>query len=172
MQRLWATASIYATVISWLYAVGALFSVLQDPVFRRILHESRVERAVRRMREPFHLICGYDDAGSRVVRELTEDGRRSVVVEIDTARADAVDIEDLTIQVPALAGDASDPKTLMLAGLTHSAMRRRRRAHGGRPCQHQDRAHRAAPESRNCRCCARCATTPRTPAWRPPAPTT
>lgn len=120
LQRLWTTVTIYATVVSWLYAVGALFSVLQDPVFRRILHESRIERAVRRMREPFHLICGYDDAGSRVVRELTEDGTRSVVVEIDSVRADAVDIEDLTIQVPAMAGDASDPKTLVLAGMTHS----------------------------------------------------
>ncbi len=119
LQRLWATASIYATVVSWLYAVGALFNALQDPMFRRILHESRVDRMVRRLREPFHLICGYDDAGSRVVRELTEDGRRSVVVEIETSRADSVDIEDLTMQVPALAGDASDPKTLMLAGLTH-----------------------------------------------------
>ncbi len=118
-QRLWATAAIYATVVSWLYAVGALFNALQDPVFRRILHEGHVERLVRRLHEPFHLICGYDDAGSRVVRELTEDGRRSVVVEIDAARADAVDIEDLTMQVPAMAGDASDPKTLMLAGLTH-----------------------------------------------------
>lgn len=118
-QRLWATASIYGTVVAWLYAVGALFNVLQDPVFRRIRHEARITRAVRRLREPFHLICGYDDAGSRVARELTEDGRRLVVVEIESARADAVDIEDLTIQVPALAGDAADPKTLLLAGLTH-----------------------------------------------------
>ncbi len=119
LQRLWATVAIYATVISWLYALGAFFNVLQDPMFRRILHEGKVERAVRRLREPFHLICGYDDAGSRVARELTEDGRRLVVVEIDAARADEVDIEDLTIQVPAMAGDASDPKTLMLAGLKH-----------------------------------------------------
>ncbi len=119
LQRLWATFAMYSTVVSWLYALGSTFGVLQDPVFRRILHESRIERLVRRLREPFHLICGYDDAGSRVVRELTEDGRRAVVVEIDAARADAVDIEDLTMQVPALAGDASDPRTLLLAGLTH-----------------------------------------------------
>ena len=119
LQRLWGTFAMYSTVVSWLYALGASFGVLQDPMFRRILHEGRVERAVKRLREPFHLICGYDDAGSRVARELTEDGRRVVVVEIDAARADAVDIEDLTIQVPALAGDASDPRTLILAGLTH-----------------------------------------------------
>lgn len=118
-QRLWATASIYATVVSWLYAIGALFSVLQDPLFRRIAHENQVARAVRRLREPFHLICGYDDAGSRVAKELSQDGSRLVVIDIDAARADTVDIEDLSITVPTLVGDASDPETLLLAGLQH-----------------------------------------------------
>ncbi len=118
-QRLWATAAIYATVVSWLYAIGALFSVLQDPLFRRITHENHVARSVRRLRQPFHLICGYDDAGSRVARELSEDGSRVVVIDIDTQRADTVDVEDLSITVPALVGDASDPKTLLLAGLQH-----------------------------------------------------
>ncbi len=118
-QRLWATAAIYATVVSWLYAIGALFNVLQDPLFRRIAHENHIARAVRRLREPFHLICGYDDAGSRVARELSEDGSRLVVIDIDAGRADTVDIEDLSITVPALVGDASDPQTLLLAGLQH-----------------------------------------------------
>jgi voltage-gated potassium channel len=118
-QRLWATAAIYATVVAWLYAIGALFNVLQDPLFRRIVHENKVERTVRRLREPFHLICGYDDAGSRVARELSEDGARLSVIDIDALRADAVDVEDLSITVPSLVGDASDPKTLMLAGLQH-----------------------------------------------------
>jgi Trk K+ transport system NAD-binding subunit len=118
-QRLWATTSIYGTVVAWLYAIGALFSVLQDPMFRRIVHENSMQRAVRRLREPFHLVCGYDDAGSRVAKELTQEGARLVVVEIDEARANAVDIEDLSVTVPALVGDASDPKTLLMAGLQH-----------------------------------------------------
>ena len=33
-QRLWTTAAIYATVLSWLYAIGALFNVLQDQIGR------------------------------------------------------------------------------------------------------------------------------------------
>lgn len=119
LQRLWATASIYGTVVAWLYAIGALFSVLRDPVLRRIVHESRVDRAVRNLREPFYLICGYDDAGSRIARELAEDGISMCVVEIEPARVDAIDVEDLPAAIPALTGDASDPKTLMLAGLTH-----------------------------------------------------
>lgn len=116
-QRLWATASIYGTVVAWLYGIGALFGILQDPLFRRILHENSVERAVRRIREPFYLICGYDDTGSRVARELSEDGARMVVVDIVPERVDTVEVDDLTFSVPALTGDASDPMSLVLAGL-------------------------------------------------------
>jgi Trk K+ transport system NAD-binding subunit len=118
VQRLWATASIYGTVIAWLYAIGSLFNVLQDPIFRRILHENSVGRAVRRIDEPFYLICGYDDAGSHVTRELAEDGTRLVVIDESSARIDSIEVEDLTMPVPALSGDASDPKTMVLAGLT------------------------------------------------------
>lgn len=118
VQRLWATASIYGTVIAWLYAIGSLFNVLQDPIFRRILHENGVGRAVRRIDEPFYLICGYDDAGSHVTRELAEDGTRLVVIDESSARIDSIEVEDLTMPVPALSGDASDPKTMVLAGLT------------------------------------------------------
>jgi voltage-gated potassium channel len=116
-QRLWATASIYGTVVAWLYGIGALFGILQDPLFRRILHENGVERAVRHMREPFYLICGYDDTGSRVARELAEDGARMVVIDSVPERVDTVEVDDLTFTVPALAGDASDPMSLVLAGL-------------------------------------------------------
>ena len=116
-QRLWATGAIYATVVAWLYAIGALFAVLQDPTFRRLLHESGLQRELRRLREPFYLLCGYDDAGFRVARELTEDGTRVVVMDIDPARVEAVDVDDHRVDVPALRADASDPKSMLLAGL-------------------------------------------------------
>lgn len=118
-QRLWVTASLYATVVAWLYAIGALFAALQDPAFRRLLHESSVERRVRRLREPFVLLCGYDDAGYRVTRELTESGIRVVALDIERTHVDAADVDDHPMAVPALEGDASDPRALTLAGLTH-----------------------------------------------------
>ena len=118
-QRLWATASIYATVIAWLYAIGGLFAVLQDPLFRRISHESGRYREVRRLREPFYLLCGYDDTGYRVVHELCEEGVRVVVLDDDQSRVDAVDVDEHSTTVPALVGDASDPRALVIAGLTH-----------------------------------------------------
>lgn len=118
-QRLWATASIYGTVLAWLYAIGALFSVLQDPLLRRLAHEDRVERAVARLREPFYLLCGYDDTGFRVARELTDDGARVVVVDEAAERAEGADLDGHPVPVPALIGDASEPRALLRAGLTH-----------------------------------------------------
>lgn len=117
LQRLWGTVSIYLTVVAWLYSIGALFTVLQDPLMRRLFAESAFERQVRRLREPFFLLCGYDDAGRRVVRELTLDDVPVVVVDHDAARVDAVEVDSHALPVPALQADASDPEALRLAGL-------------------------------------------------------
>ena len=118
-QRLWATFSIYLTVVAWLYSIGSLLAVLQDPLMRRLLHENRMERAVRRLREPFYLLCGYDDAGRRVARELTADDIPIVVVEQDAGRIEAVEVDNHALSVPALQADASDPQALLRAGLRH-----------------------------------------------------
>lgn len=118
-QRLWATAAIYGTVVAWLYAIGALFNVLGAPLFRRVVHESRVERQVRRIDEAFYLVCGYDDAGTRVVRELAEDGVPVVLIDIEPTRVDAADVDELMVTAPAMCGDASDPGVLLIAGLMH-----------------------------------------------------
>ena len=116
-QRLWATVAIYSTVLAWLYAIGALFGVLQDPAFRRIRREAAIERAVRRLDEPFYLLCGYDDAGTRVAHELVENGSAIVVLDAARERIDMVEVDDLYSNVPALCADASDPRSLVLAGL-------------------------------------------------------
>lgn len=118
-QRLWALLSIYTTVLAWLYAIGAVFSTLQDPLFRRIIHETRASGGVRRLTEPFYLLCGYDDSGTLVARELAESGVRLVVVDHNLTRVDAVEVDNLRLPVPALHGDASDPRALTLAGLAN-----------------------------------------------------
>lgn len=116
-QRLWATAGIYATVIAWLYAIGALLSVIQDPAFRAQVTASGFRRAVRRLSEPFYLICGHGDTGALLVRALTETGRRCVVIDIDPERINALELAGLPLPVPALCADASNPETLLAAGL-------------------------------------------------------
>lgn len=123
LQRLWGIVTIYLTVVAWLYSFGALLTVLQDPQLKRQWLANRFENAVRRLREPFYLLCGYDEAGRRVTRELALDGVQVVVVEQDADRVESVDVDDHAQPVLALEGDASDPQALLMAGLTHPQCR-------------------------------------------------
>ena len=34
-QRMWALASIYLSVVAWLYAIGKILTLVQDPAFRQ-----------------------------------------------------------------------------------------------------------------------------------------
>ncbi|MGB5340222.1 MAG: NAD-binding protein [Gammaproteobacteria bacterium] len=116
-QRLWTTLCIYLTVISWLYAIGALFSLFGDATFRRIVDYTTFTRAVKRIREPFYLICGLGDAGHLLVRELSEHGIRCVVIDQDERKINALRLEDLPVHVPGLCASSSDSATLLAAGL-------------------------------------------------------
>lgn len=118
-QRMWLTVTIYASVITWLYSIGAVLTTVQDPAFRAVRIESAFARGVRRMREPFYLVCGYGDTGSLLVRALSDYGIRSVVIDIDPERINALELEELPLVVHGLRGDAAQPGTLQLAGLEH-----------------------------------------------------
>lgn len=116
-QRMWTTFTIYATVISWLYAIGYMLTIVQDPALRNLLTEHRFRRGVRRISEPFYLICGYGDTGNFLVRALNEAGIRAVVVEIDQDRINQLELEGYSTYVPGLCADASVPENLIKAGL-------------------------------------------------------
>ncbi|HHC73240.1 MAG TPA: potassium channel protein [Thiotrichales bacterium] len=116
-QRMWASVTIYATVIAWLYGIGSLLSIIQDPAFRQLITENTFRRAVRRMRDPFYLVGGYGDTGSQLVRSLVDAGFRVVVVDIDPERINLLDLEDLGVFVPGLCADAANPEVLEMAGL-------------------------------------------------------
>lgn len=118
-QRMWLTLTIYASVVTWLYSIGAILAAAQDPVFRSIRTEARFSRAVRNIREPFYLVCGYGDTGSLLVRALADYGLQSVALDVDQERINALELSDLPLVVPGLRADASQPSVLMLAGLQH-----------------------------------------------------
>ncbi|MDQ2778654.1 MAG: hypothetical protein M3Y32_03745 [Pseudomonadota bacterium] len=54
-----------------------------------------------------------------MARELDEAGARLVVVDVSSDAVDGIDMTGLQTTVPSLCADASDPKGLLLAGLTH-----------------------------------------------------
>ena len=118
-QRIWTTVAMYMTVIAWLYAIGSLLTLLQEPAFRRVVAYSVFTRSVRKIREPFYLICGIGDSGQLVLRELAEHGIRSVVVDRAEHKIQALSLENLPVNVPALTADVTDSSALVAAGLTH-----------------------------------------------------
>ncbi|MDY6992178.1 MAG: NAD(P)-binding protein [Pseudomonadota bacterium] len=118
-QRLWAIFSIYLTVIAWIYAIGALLTLLQEEALRRALTERRFARTVTHIHQPFYLICGYGDTGQALVGALEEHFLRSVVIEIKHERINVLKLENYPVFVPKLCADASKPNHLVHGGLTH-----------------------------------------------------
>ncbi len=118
-QRLWTLFSMYATVISWLYAIGTMISLVQDRGFVQSIVRNRATHRIGRLREPFYLVCGYGEAGKVVTRFLSEIGERVVVVEKNTEAINELTLGELPIEALAMQGDAADPGVLKRAGLTH-----------------------------------------------------
>jgi Trk K+ transport system NAD-binding subunit len=118
-QRLWVTFSIYLAVIGWAYAIGTLLALLQDRAFRKAVETQRFARQVARIPDPFLALVGYGEAGALVARRLDARGRRLVVVDRSQDRIDALALEPLRADAPALSANTRDPDTLMLAGLTN-----------------------------------------------------
>ena len=116
-QRLWVTFSMYLSIVAWLYAIGTLIALVRDPTFKRAFVENRFAAAVRRLDEPFYIVCGYGDAGAVVVQALATHAFSAVVLERDAARIDQRALEGTPHPVLALAADATLPTNLLLAGL-------------------------------------------------------
>jgi len=118
-QRLWTIVSIYLTVIGWLYAIGNILTLLQDPAFKRAVTEQRFARGVRRLKVPFYLVCGYGETGSLLVKALTRRLVQSVVIDSDAERINALALEDLNFDIPNLCADVREVRHLMEGGLQH-----------------------------------------------------
>ena len=80
-QRLWVISTIYFTVISWLYAIGKILTLVQDETFREAVTHTRFKKSVNNLHEPFYLVCGLGETGNEVVSALTEEHYRAVVIE-------------------------------------------------------------------------------------------
>lgn len=118
-QRMWASAMIYVTVISWVYAIGAVLALLRNPALQRAVAESAFTRSVRRIVEPFYIVCGYGDTGSLLVQALVRRNRRAVVIDKDPERINDLALEGLPSYVPGLGADAGEAVHLLEAGLRH-----------------------------------------------------
>lgn len=116
-QRLWAVLCLYMGVIAWLYAIGSVIGLVQNPHFVSALSERRLARQVRRISEPFFLICGFGDTGSLLARGLSDHDLTAVVLDQDIERIKALGLRDYKVAMPGLCADASVPKHLVNAGV-------------------------------------------------------
>ena len=117
VQRLWVSVIIYASVVGWTFLIGNLIALSQDKGFALALRTARFRRTVRRISEPFHLICGMGETGLTIVRSLDRLGLQSVVLDIDDTRIQELELEDLSSDPPALTADARAPDVLTMAGV-------------------------------------------------------
>ena len=116
-QRLWVSAMIYLSVISWFYAVGTLVSLLQDKLFLSQIAQNKFKRQVNNIKESFVIILGYNYTTSEIIKIINDSDIRVVVVESDQQRVDSLMLENFTPNVPALKANSYDAHTLELAGI-------------------------------------------------------
>lgn len=117
VQRMWVTVIIYLSVVGWAYLLGSLLGLMQDRGFQAALVAARFSRAVRRLREPFFLLCGLGETGQMVARALDDMGHRFVAIDGDPEQVARLNLGDYVTDPPALAGDAASPEVLRMAGI-------------------------------------------------------
>lgn len=116
-QRLWTMISIYLTVTAWLFSIGSIISLMQDPAFAQALRGARFRRAVRNYDRPFYLLCGLGDTGRLMTRTLTDLFHPVVVVDKMPEKVDALSVETYRVPVNGFCMDATLPDNLIAAGL-------------------------------------------------------
>ena len=116
-QRLWVSIVVYLVVLSWFYSIGTLISLLQDKFFLLEIKKAKFIKNVNKIRQKFIIILGYNYTTNKIIKKALQEGIRTVVIEKDKYKVDHLLLENFTPYVPALEGDAFDPKALEAAGI-------------------------------------------------------
>ncbi len=116
-QRFWVTVCIYLTVIGWTYSILSILNLLKDEALHRALATSRFSRKVRRMSEPFCIVCGAGETGGLICSTLDQVQMRFVAIDCRSKPLQELELGDYHADVPWLQADAQNPEVLQLAGL-------------------------------------------------------
>ncbi|MGI9435228.1 MAG: potassium channel family protein, partial [Geminicoccaceae bacterium] len=117
-QRMWGIVSLYAGVIAWFYALGSIVGLVQNPDFQQSLAERSFAKRVRRIADPFVIICGFGNTGALLTRGLSDRGLTVIVVEREQERIKTLTLRDYRSEVCGLCADARVPEHLIEAGLS------------------------------------------------------
>lgn len=117
-QRLWTIVCLYMGVVAWLYAIGSIIKLLQNPFLVNAISERRFARSVQQIGSPFYIVCGFGDTGSLLTRGFSDHGLMAVIIDSNEERIKALALRDYRDRMPGLCADASVPKHLVAAGIT------------------------------------------------------
>ena len=116
-QRIWVSMSVFFTVTGWFYSLGSLVALLQDKLFLQEFQKAKFVRNVSLLKERFIIILGYNSITSEIIKQANEYGLRSVVIERDESKRDALLLENFTPTVYCLNADAHNSEALEMAGI-------------------------------------------------------
>jgi voltage-gated potassium channel len=116
-QRYWVLVCIYTSVISWLYAIGSLLTLMQEAAFRQAVVSQQFSRSIRKLKSPFYIICGYGDTGRMLTKGLTDLGFTVVVLDKNDEDIKAIPLGNFNAPVFSLTADFTVPETLIRAGI-------------------------------------------------------
>ncbi len=117
-QRLWAIICLITSVVAWLYAIGSIIGLVQNPHFLQAIRRHRFRKSVGRIARPFTIIGGFGDTGSLLTRGLDNSGATAVILDTDPERIKALALRDYHRAMPGVQADASVPGHLIAAGVT------------------------------------------------------
>jgi len=116
-QRLWVLFSIYISVIGWFYAIGALVTLIQDKNLILELNIAKFNKKIRNLKENFVIILGYNHSTKELIKQLTTDGKRIVVLDKSQDKIDELELEHFVPEVYGLNANVESPDILRLAGI-------------------------------------------------------
>lgn len=116
-QRIWAIISLYLSVMTWLYTVGKIVTLIKNPHLQSAIAEEAFIRSVSKKTNDYYLVCGFGDTGSLLLRGMTNAGLSAVVLDEDDERIKALDLRDYRTKVLGLCANAALPRYLIDAGI-------------------------------------------------------
>jgi len=94
-----------------------LLALMQDPAFRKAVVSQQFSRSIRKLKEPFFIICGYGDTGRMLTKGLTDLGFIVVVLDKNDGDINAIPLSNFKSPVYSLNADFTIPETLIRAGI-------------------------------------------------------
>lgn len=99
------------------YATSKFAEIMTSGEIGKIMKRRKFMKMIEKMKDHF-IVCGASGTGIHIIKELTNTGRKVVVIDIDEKK-----LEDLekTFEIVSVVGNAKHEKTLLDAGIKNAA---------------------------------------------------